>query len=214
MNAALWLVDHLSVEDHEKGTVACTEPPLLQPTSSFRNRKHTCRASGSHLLQDVSTQHRCIFFSGISWKIARRCVTWPCSCAQVKTWKLISCSSIPASSSKTLLLCLLPQGPINRASETFIKAFACYSIDVDAGTTLQSGAERHRRLKAAAIHRIASYSAVTSSVSACAHKNTSCLFAKLPAACKADFFLQPNLSISPIDFKYMLDDPIKNKTPV
>lgn len=126
-------------------------------------------------------------FPGISWKIARRCITWPGSRAQVKTWKLISCSFIPASSSKTLLLYLLPQGPINRASETFIKAFACYSIDVDAGTTLQSGAERHRRLKAAAIHRIASYSAVTSSVSVCTHKHTSCLIRETTSCCKADF---------------------------
>lgn len=141
-------------------------------------------ASGS--FRRVDTQRWCVFFSGISWKIARRCITWPCSCAQVKSWKLISCSSIPASSSKTLLLCLLLQGPINRASETFIKAFACYSIDVDACTTPQCGAERHRRLKAAAIHRIASYSAVTSSVSTCAHKHTSCLVCKTTSCCEAD----------------------------
>lgn len=41
------------------------------------------------------------------------------------------------------------QGPINRASETFIKASTCYSIDANASAALQASTERHQRLKMA-----------------------------------------------------------------
>lgn len=44
-------------------------------------------------------------------------------------------------------------GSINRASETFIKAPTCYSIDADASAALQSSTDRHQQLKMAPIHQ-------------------------------------------------------------